>query len=278
MSFKDPVALGRTGLEVGCLGVASGYWAPADAIELAFEHGCNYFTWGTFIRGRSPHMTEAIRRIVANGQRNRLVLAMFSYAHQAFLTEIFLVRGLKAVGLECADVLILGYFSRRPPRSVIDGALRLKEKGLVRFVGLSGHNRALFPELRREGLFDVFHIRYSAVNSGAEVDAFPGLTGDDRPGVVAFTATAWGRLLNRKKMPAGESPLRAADCYRFALSHPGVDVCMMGARSADQVREDLRALDLGPLGPDEMSRMRRIGDHIYGKPRARPPQPAEASR
>ncbi len=279
MNFKDPVALGRTGLRVGRLGVASGYWAPADAIETAFEHGCNYFTWGTFIRGRSPHMAEAIRRIVANGQRDRLVLAMFSYAHQAFLTEMFLVRGLKAVGLECADVLILGYFSRRPPRSVIDGALRLKEKGLVRFVGLSGHNRALFPELRREGLFDVFHIRYSAVNSGAEVDAFPGLTGDDRPGVVAFTATAWGGLLNRKKMPAGESPSSAADCYRFALSHPGVDVCMMGARSADQVREDLRALDLGPLGPDEMSRMRRIGDHIYGKPRARPSeQQAESSR
>ncbi len=57
-----------------------------------------------------------------------------------------------------------------------------------------------------------------------------------------------------------------------------IDVCMMGARSADQVGEDLRALDLGPLGPDEMSRMRRIGDHIYGKPRARPPQQAEASR
>ncbi len=147
MSFRDPVALGRTGLRVGRLGVASGYWAPADAIETAFEHGCNYFTWGSFIRGRSPHMAEAIRRIVANGQRDRLVLAMFSYAHQAFLTETFLVRGLKAVGLECADVLILGYFSRRPARSVIDGALRLKEKGLVRFIGLSGHNRRLFPEL-----------------------------------------------------------------------------------------------------------------------------------
>jgi aryl-alcohol dehydrogenase-like predicted oxidoreductase len=270
MSFKDPVALGRTGLRVGRLGVASGYWAPTDAIETAFEHGCNYFTWGTFIRGRSPHMAEAIRRIVANGQRDRLVLAMFSYAHLAFLTEKLLVRGLQAVGLERADVLVLGYFSRRPPRSVIDGALRLKEMGLVRFIGLSGHDRALFPELRREVLFDVFHIRYSAVNSGAEVDAFPGLSGDDRPGVVAFTATAWGRLLNPKKMPAGERPLSAADCYRFALSHPGVDVSMMGARSADQMRENLRALDLGPLGADEMSRIRRIGDHIYGKPRARP--------
>jgi aryl-alcohol dehydrogenase-like predicted oxidoreductase len=267
MTFRDPAVLGRTGLRVGRIGVACGYWAPADAIETAFEHGCNYFTWGTFIRGRSPHMATAIRRIVANGQRDRLVLGMFSYAHQAFLTEKLLVRGLKAVGLDHADILLLGYFSRRPSRSVIDGALRMKEKGLVRFVGLSGHKRALFPDLRREGLFDVFHVRYNAVNSGAEVDAFPGLSGDGRPGVVVFTATAWGRLLSRKKMPPGESPLSAADCYRFALSHPGVDVCMMGARSTDQVRENLRALDLGPLDTHEISRIRRIGDHIYGKPR-----------
>ena len=80
-------------------------------------------------------------------------------------------------------------------------------------------------------------------------------------------------------MPAGESPLSAADCYRFALSHPAVDVCMMGARSANQVREDLRALDLGLLDVNEMSRVRRIGDHLYGKPRARPGErQAESSR
>ncbi len=267
MDFREPVVLGRTGLRVGRLGVASGYWAPADAIELAFEHGCNYFTWGTFIKGRSPHMAEAIRRVVANGQRDRLVLGMFSYAHRAFLTERFFVRGLKALGLERADVLLLGYFGRRPSPSVIDGALRLREKGLVRFLGLSGHTRALFPELRREGLFDVFHVRYSPVNSGAEVDAFPGLAGEGRPGVVAFTATAWGGLLDARKVPAGDAPLTAADCYRFALSHPAVDVCMTGVRTTAQMRDNLRALDLGPLGADEMARVRRIGDHLYGKPR-----------
>ena len=204
--FREPVALGRTGLEVGRLGVASGYWAPAEAIELAFERGCNYFTWGTFIKGRSPHMAAAIRRIVANGERDRLVLAMFSYAHQAFLTETFLVRGLKALGIERADVLVLGYFSRRPSQSVIDGALRLKAKGLVRFLGLSGHNRALFPELRREGLFDVLHVRYSAVNSGAEVDAFPALAGEGRPG---------RRVLHRHGLGAAAQPAKDA-CGRGA--------------------------------------------------------------
>ncbi len=268
--FRQPVELGRTGLKVGRLGVASGYWASAEAIEMAFARGCNYFTWGTFIRGRSPHMATAIRRIVANGQRDALVLGMFSYAHQAFLTETFLARGLRSVGLDHADVLLLGYFSRRPPRSVIEGALRLKEKGLVRFVGLSGHERRLFPELRREGLFDVFHVRYNAVNSGAEADAFPGLGGEDRPGVVAFTATGWRRLLNSRKMPPGEATPTAADCYRFALSHRAVDVCMVGARSSEEMRQDLAVLDRGPLSADEMARMRRIGDHLYGRPRAAP--------
>jgi aryl-alcohol dehydrogenase-like predicted oxidoreductase len=267
MDFTQPTTLGRTGLTVGRLGIASGYWAPADAIELAFERGCNYLTWGTFIRGRSPHLREAVRRIVANGQRDRLVLSMFSYAHSASITERLFVGGLRALGIERADVLVLGYFSKTPSRGVIDGALRMKEKGLVRFIGLSGHNRKLFGELRREGVIDLFHIRYSAVHSGAEQDAFPHLGGPDRPGVVAFTAGAWGKLADPRKMPPGETPPPPADAYRFALSHSAVDVCMVGARTLAQMREDLAALERGPLAPGEMARMRRIGDHIYGRTR-----------
>jgi aryl-alcohol dehydrogenase-like predicted oxidoreductase len=267
MDFTQQTTLGRTGLKVGRLGIASGYWAPAEAIEMAFERGCNYLTWGTFIRGRSPHLREAVRRIAANGQRDRLVLSMFSYAHQALLTEKLFVSGLRQLGLERADVLVLGYFSKTPGRAIVDGALRMKEKGLVRFIGLSGHNRKLFGELRREGVIDVFHIRYSAVHAGAERDAFPELGGENRPGVVAFTAGAWGKLADPRKMPPGVAPPPQADAYRFALSNPSVDVCMVGARSVQQMREDLQALDRGPLDPDEMARMRRVGDHIYGKAR-----------
>lgn len=115
MDFHQPAALGRTGLTVGRLGVASGYKAPAAAIEEAFERGCNYFTWGTILKGFSPEMRLAIRNIVGKGMRDRLVVAMFTYAHNNFFTERFLLKGLKSAGLDYADVLILGYFSRRPP-------------------------------------------------------------------------------------------------------------------------------------------------------------------
>jgi len=69
-------------------------------------------------------------------------------------------------------------------------------------------------------------------------------------------------------MPSGEKPLTAKDCYRFVLSNPAVDVCMTGARTLEMMRENLETLDSGPLSPEEMERIRRIGDHVYGKPRS----------
>jgi aryl-alcohol dehydrogenase-like predicted oxidoreductase len=265
MSFSEKTTLGKTGLKVGRLGIASSFRAPSAAFEEAFERGCNYFTWGTFIRGRSNAMRTAIRNITAKGKRGDLVVAMLTYAHIAWLTEHFFVKSLKAANLEYADALLLGWFPKRPPQKVIDGALKLKEKGLVRFIGLTSHNRKLFPELAKENIFDIFHIRYNAVHRGAETETFPHLELPNRPGIVSFTATDWQRLLKPKRMPPGEEPLTAALCYRFALSHPSVDVCMMGARTDQQMRENLEVLEQGPLTDKEMERVKHIGRHVYGR-------------
>jgi predicted aldo/keto reductase-like oxidoreductase len=263
MSFEQKRILGKTGLEVGRLGISSSYRAPQQAYEEAFEKGCNYFTWGTFIKGRSTEMEKAIREIIKKGQREKLVLAFYSYAHQKNLTEFFLNRGLKTLGIEYIDVLLLGYFPKRPPQKIIDGALELKEKGKVRFLGLSGHNRKLFPQLAKKGIFDVFHIRYNAAHRGAETESFPYLQGEDRPGIVSFTATRWGKLLKAKKMPEGERPLSAVDCYRFVLSHPAVDVVMVGTKTVEEMREDLNTLESDIMSEEELARMHRIGDYIY---------------
>jgi predicted aldo/keto reductase-like oxidoreductase len=263
MGFNERIVLGKTGLKVGRLGVASGYWMPAKAIEEAFERGCNYMTWGTFFKGYSPYMREALINIQAKGQRNRLVLSMFSYAHQAFLTEHFFLKGLKSAGMDYADVLVLGGFSKPPSQGIINGALKLKEKGLIRFLGISSHNRKVFSVLQKDGVFDVFHLRYNAVHRGAENEIFPFLQGENRPGIINFTSTATGKLLNKKKMPSGEETPSAVDCYRFVLTNPAVDVCMSGARTLDEMRQNLKILEEGPMTEAELNRMRRIGDHLY---------------
>jgi aryl-alcohol dehydrogenase-like predicted oxidoreductase len=264
MKLNEQVVLGRTGLSVGRLGISSSFGAPCAAFELAFEKGCNYFTWGTFIKGRSPEMKKALLNIIAKGQRDKLVISMYTYAHNAFLTEKCYLKGLRELGIDYADVLLLGYFSRRPGQSLIDGALRIKEKGWVRHIGISGHNRKLFAPLAAENTFDVLHLRYNAAHRGAETDVFPHLAKENRPGIVSFTATRWRQLLNPKKMPPGERPATAAECYHFVLSNPNIDVCMMGTRSLEQMQENLNVLDMTTMSTEELQRMRKIGDFLHG--------------
>ncbi len=267
-TFSEQVTLGRTGLRVGRLGISSSYGAPAAAFEEAFEKGCNYFVIGSFMKGRSKEMIKAIQNIRRKGQRDKLVLCMMEYTHSYLIGKGHFKRGLNKLGLDHVDVLMLGYYPRHPRKHVMELAMHLKEKGMVNHLAIAGHNRKLFPKLREEGLFDILQVRYNAANSGAEKDVFPFVGGEDRPGLVSYTATRWGQLLRESKMPPGEKPLTAKDCYRFVLSHPAVDVCMTGARTHEMMSENMAMLDSGPLTPDETERIRRIGDHVYGKPRS----------
>ena len=266
MTFNEPITLGRTGLRTGRLGISSSYGAPAAAFEEAFERGCNYFVMGSFMKGRSKEMIRAIENIVKKGQRDKLVVCLMEYTHSYMIGKGHFYRGLKKLGLDYVDVFVLGYYPNKPRKQVMDLALNLKEKGAVRHLALSGHNRKLVPKLV-ESPIDIFQVRYNAANNGAEQDVFPHLGGEKRPGIISFTATRWGQLLKESRMPPGEKPLSAMDCYRFVLSNPAVDLCMTGARTLEMMRENMGTLDSGPLSPEEMARIRRIGDHVYGKPR-----------
>ncbi len=266
--FNEPAILGRTGLKVGRLGISSSYGASAAAYEEAFERGCNYFVMGSFMKGRSKEMTEAIKNITNKGQRDQLVICMMEYTHSGLIGKSHFYKGLKKLGLDHVDVFMLGYHPRKPRNQVMDLALHLKEKGAVNHLALSGHNRKLFPKLMDDQIIDIFQVRYNAANSGAEKDVFPYVGGTDRPGIISFTATRWGQLLKESKMPSGEKPLTAKECYRFVLSNPAVDVCMTGARTHKMMMENLETLESGPLTPEEMERIRHIGDHVYGKPRS----------
>jgi aryl-alcohol dehydrogenase-like predicted oxidoreductase len=264
MDFTEKRILGRTGLKVGRLGVAASFGAPANAFMEAFEKGCNYFYWGSL---RKIGMAEAIRDICEQGRRDDLVIVIQSFSRSPFLMEAFYRKALRSLALDHADVLLLGYHNKSPARRILDRALEMRRKGLYRFLGLSSHNRSLFPQVAKDGVFDLFHLRYNAAHRGAETEVFPYLQGEMRPGIISYTATRWGQLLNAKKMPSHEPPPSASDCYRFILSNPAVDICMCGPRDTTQMREALRALELGPLDPEELERMRRVGDYVHAHTR-----------
>jgi len=263
MNFKGKVALGRTGLAVSRLGLASGYGIPASAVEKAFhEQGINYFFWSN---PRRQGMRDGLKALVRL-DREKLILALQTYDHWGpFITKGF-EKGLRELGTDHADILILGWFNSAPHGRILENALKLKKQGKVRFLGMSGHKRKTFGAMAQDpkNPIDVFMVRYNAVNSGAETDIFPHLPKENRPGITTYTATCWKKLLNPRKMPPGELPMTAADCYRFVLSNPNVDLSLFAPNSEQQMLEGLQALEQDPLSEEEMARARRIGAFIHG--------------
>ena len=266
VDWNAHVPFGATGLEVSRLGIGSSFVKDAAMVEEAVERGVNYLYWGSI---RRPAFGRAMRNLARKG-RERLVLTVQSYTRVAALMGPSVEIALRRAGVEYFDFLLLGMWNRPPSESLVDAARRLQDQGKVRHLMLSTHNR---PSLQGHfadyaggtSAFDVFMLRYNAVHRGAETDVFPFLPAERPPGIIAYTATRWGHLLDEAKMPPGVKPLSARDCYRFALSNPAVDVVLCGPADRSQMQEALRALDAGPLSDEEMAHVRAIGDHVYGK-------------
>jgi aryl-alcohol dehydrogenase-like predicted oxidoreductase len=239
--------------------MAASYGVPARAVEQAFERGVNYLYWGSF---RKSGFGEALRNL--KPKRDRMVLVLQSYSRVAGLMGPSVERALHKLSFDFGDVLLLGLWNRKPPARILDAARGLVKRGLIRHIGVSTHHRPLVQPLAADPDIGIVHVRYNAVHPGAEREVFPILRAHERPpGAVAFTATSWRQLLNAKRVPPGERVPTAADCYRFVLSNPAVDVCMTGPATEAQSEDALRAIELGAMNDDELAWMRRVGDHIH---------------
>ncbi len=256
----SPRTLGRTGLLVSPLGLATGGGSlPAAGVELAFERGLTTFYWGSY---RAAAFGRGVARL-ARARREALQLVVQSYTRAASLMRGSLERALRALGTDHTDVLLLGWWNRPPPRRILDAALALRERGLARHLMISCHDRTTFPTYARDPAYGAIMVRYNAAHPGAETEVFPSL-GDaaTRPGVVAYTATRWGHLLDPAMVPADEPHPTSADCYRFALTHPSVDLAMCAPRDIAELELALTAVERGPLSEDELAWMKRVGAHV----------------
>lgn len=254
---RDVRAFGR---EVHRIGLSASFGLDEAGIEAAFERGIQYVFWNPTARA----LTRVLSRMPAS-RRERLVLATGpSLAYFPGSLRRRVERVLKLLGTDSIDVLKLYWLGRMSAftEAIKEEAARLKESGKVRLVGASIHDRKRAGSLAAAGELDLFMIRYNAAHPGAEKDIFPHLS-RHQPAVVAYTATSWRRLL---KAPAGwsETVPSPADCYRFCLTNPNVDIVLMGAASQQQLDENLRGLEKGPLSVNELEFMRRFGSAVHG--------------
>jgi aryl-alcohol dehydrogenase-like predicted oxidoreductase len=226
------------------------------------DAGVNVF----FAYGFDRQMTNVLREI-APGERERHVFVTGGYNlgfnRRPNLRRV-LERRLRRLRTEYLDVFL--FMGVLKPQHLSDFTLeemqRLKEEGRVRAIGVSCHDQAFLEVLARAGDLDVLMLRYNAAHRGAESGVFPVL-GEHGPAVISYTATRWGRLLHRPRgWPRGERIPSARQCYRFVLTDPHVDVVLTAPSNAQQLDENLGALEDGPLDSEELAFMRRFGEAV----------------
>jgi aryl-alcohol dehydrogenase-like predicted oxidoreductase len=248
------VAFGDTGILACPLGLGSSYGIGRADVLHAFDRGVNWFYWGSLRRGSFGEGVADLART----HRDEMVVVVQSYTRLGMLLRGSIQRALRSLRVDHADLLLLGMWDRLPPPRILDAAVALRREGLARHVMVSCHRRATFAGYLADPEYAGIMVRYSAAHPGAEQDVFP-LLGRRPVGVVAYTATCWGRLVDPTRTPAGEPTPRGSDCYRFALTNPHVDVCLAGPADRAQLDEALSALDRGPMSPDEIAWMKRVG-------------------
>jgi aryl-alcohol dehydrogenase-like predicted oxidoreductase len=254
---RDVPALRRTGLFR--LGLAPSFGIDERGIEEGLER-CQYAFWNP----RATRMTGPLRRALARDRERYVVAGGPTLAYLPGQLRRYVDRARRVLGTDVLDVLQLYWLSKM---SAFTGAIqeelvRLRQSGAVRALAVSIHDRPRAGRLAEDSILDLLMIRYNAAHPGAERDIFPRLA-RRRPAVVAYTATSWRKLLRR---PSGWSGpvMTAGDCYRFCLSSPHVDVVLTGPRSVGELRQNLAALEKGPLTPDEERWMRAFGQRVHG--------------
>jgi predicted aldo/keto reductase-like oxidoreductase len=244
------------------LGLAGNQSMDVAGVRVAFEAGVNYFffynqTCNNLLDGLKPLLAQEREAIlVATGSENRDIGELSRYLDQ--------VR--RYLNTDVVDVFFAEYISPADEHSQVQAVLDelhiWKEKGLIRYVGATVHNRSIALELISGGACEVLMHRYNMAHTKASEQVLPAALQAGIP-VVAFTCTRWGSLLKGHPDWQQEVP-RAADCYRYALQHPAVRLTLTAPQTLTQLQENLRVLQAPQLSPNEAALWQEYGTLVYG--------------
>jgi aryl-alcohol dehydrogenase-like predicted oxidoreductase len=257
--FSGSVILGASGLRVRRMGIGADAAISCASLEWAFEQGINYFYWGS---RRLKGMKEAIQRL-APRWREKMVIALQTYDYTGLFLEHTFLHGLKQLRIEYADVFILGMRNNPITGRILDKALSLKDKGLVRHLCVSAHNRSAYRSHLDRKVFDLVMVRYNAAHRGADREVFPLLQERGQPGVICYNSTRWGHLFDPRWMPEGVKTPSPVDLYRYVLSNLHIHMVLTAPKTMEQLKENLKALESGPVTEGERHWLEKVGDHVH---------------
>lgn len=252
-----------SGTVVSRLGFASQYLEEIASVETAFNAGINYFFSYNLTRDR---LVEGLKPLLAK-ERAAIFITTGSEARQPESLQQYFDQVRRLLNTDLIDAFFLEYlYPQDTPEEIEALYAQLqawKAQGQLRYIGASTHNQDMALQLIEQGQWDVLMLRYNMAHRKAEAQVLPAAQARNLP-VVAFTCTRWGTLL--KGHPQWQNPApTAADCYRYALYHPAVQVALSAPATHSQLKENLEVLDNTELAIAQIQHWQSYGDLVYDK-------------
>jgi aryl-alcohol dehydrogenase-like predicted oxidoreductase len=173
---------------------------------------------------------------------------------------------------------------------VLDLLRDLKAQGVVGHIGLGGTTVYTLPRIIRTGQFDVVltAFNYSLLWREAEIEVLPAAV-EQGMGIIVGSPLQQGALARRYDdqirdgAPWLSSPRRAQFralydlldetglpitemAIRFVISNPNISTTLMGARSPQEVEQNVASVEKGPLPADILARLDEIAAMVPFRP------------
>lgn len=162
------------------------------------------------------------------------------------------------------DIRGPGSVTQRQIERVFGISEKMKEMGVVRYIGASFHDHDLAKQWLNSPFLDVAMVRHNVAHRTAQKKVFPHLDANDpyRPGIVTFkSAGMMGALWEPPAgLPTGCWQPSVPDLYRYSLSQNSVDVALAGWQTREHVDAAIQGVQKGKLTPEEIDYLNLYGD------------------
>jgi 1-deoxyxylulose-5-phosphate synthase len=250
------VKLGNTGVEVSrlCIGTGSSGWAGSsnqtrlgfdqlvDLLCYAYDRGITF--WDSADQyGSHPHVREALRQV---GRQN-VVVTTKTTSRTPDAVEADVHRFLREQGTDYLDIVLLHCLTEPdwPARYArnMETLSRLKDRGLIRAVGVSCHNFGAFQNAARQPWVEVVlaRINYAGVSMDAPTEQVVPVLDEMHAagkGIYGMKVVGNGRLTG---------DVRKA--IRYVMELPSIDALVIGMQSKAEVDEDVELVEELSLVP-----------------------------
>ena len=258
MAYEIPkTVLGRTGLRVTRLGSGGAYCESADGYRRAIDAGINYMDTARSYRDGED---EKVIGAAIKGQRDKLILATKTDKRDAENARKELETSLRMLGVDYIDVYQLHYLNRKEardqalaPGGALEMAQKARDEGLIRFIGVTGHDWVEIQHAVDTGYFDTVLCWYNCAMKTPEDTVFPAAD-KHNTGVVIMNASRNDRLFGDADAPSPEQ------FYRYVLSHKSVGLTIMGLRDVERFHRVAEALsEQETLTSEEQADLEKYG-------------------